>query len=217
MWIPFLVEIVFQVDLAWLGIFPREWKSLGGIFLSPFLHGGIEHLMGNSIPNLVLGGLTYTFYRPIFYKSYFYIILLGGLFVWLFGRESYHIGASGVIYGLASLLFFSGMFRKSYRLVAVSLLVVFLYGSMIWGVLPLDRQVSFEAHLGGALAGLGIALYYRKWVFVKQKKLNWNSDEDDIRRLEEVYGERYWELPPKEEQTLTIRYYFKPEEKVQDS
>jgi membrane associated rhomboid family serine protease len=210
MWIPFLIEYLFNVDLAWLGIYPREWWSLPGIIITPFLHGSIEHLIGNSLPMLVLGGLTYTFYRPIFYKSFFYIIVVGGLFVWAFARPSYHIGASGVIYGLASLLFFSGMFRKSYRLVAVSLLVVFLYGSMIWGLLPLEDHVSFESHIAGGVVGLAIAMYYRKWVFVKQKVYNWSNDEDELHRLEQVYGERYWELPPPEEKKLTIRYIFKP-------
>ncbi len=133
--------------------------------------------------------------------------------VWLFARPSYHIGASGVIYGLASLLFFNGMFRKSYRLVAVSLLVVFLYGGMIWGVLPLDEHISFEGHLAGAFVGFLISFRYRKWVFVEKKVYQWENDEEDIKQLEAKYGERYWENRPIEEKQLTMRDLFKPKEK----
>lgn len=212
MWIPFLIEIVFQTDLGWLGIFPRDYSGLKGILFAPFIHGDINHLASNSLPMIVLGGLTYTFYRPIFYKSHFFIALVGGLIVWLIGRESYHIGASGIIYGLASMLFFGGMFRKSYRLVAVSLLVVFLYGSMIWGVLPIKDEISWESHLAGGIVGLALAVYYRKWVFVERKVYNWSSDEEDIKNLESVYGERFWEDPPAEEQKLTVKYFFKPKE-----
>ena len=173
LWVTFMVEIVFQIDLAVFGIYPRKASGLMGIVFSPFIHGDLNHLLSNSIPMLVLGSLTYYFYKPIFYKSLFNIMVFGGLLVWVFARPSYHIGASGVIYGLASLLFFSGMFRKSYRLVAVSLLVVFLYGSMIWGVLPLEEHISFEGHLAGAVVGYLIAYRYRKWVFIEKKVYNW--------------------------------------------
>lgn len=213
MWVPFIIELVFQVDLAHFGIYPRKALGLLGILFSPFLHGDFNHIISNSFPMLVLGSLTYYFYKPIFYKSFFNIIIFGGLLVWLFARPSYHIGASGVIYGLASLLFFNGMFRKSYRLVAVSLLVVFLYGGMIWGVLPLDEQISFEGHLAGAFVGFLISFRYRKWVFVEKKVYQWENDEEDIKQLESKYGERFWENPPIEEKQLTIRYFFKPKEK----
>ena len=212
MWIPFLAELAFNTDISWLGIYPREFKSLGGIFLSPFIHGDINHLMNNTLPMLVLGSLTYYFYRPVFYKAYFYSIFFTGLLVWLFARPSFHIGASGIIYALASLLFFSGMFRKSYRLVAVSLIVVFLYGGMVWGVLPLKEGISWESHLFGGIVGGILALKYRKWVFLEKKVYRWENDEEDIRRMESVYGERYWNKPPVEEQRMTIRYFFKPNE-----
>jgi len=216
MWIPFIIEIGFHVDLAWLGVYPRKLSGLVGVLFAPFVHGDLNHIMSNSIPMLVLGSLTYYFYKPIFYKSFFNIIFFGGLLVWLFARPSYHIGASGVVYGLASLLFFNGMFRKSYRLVAVSLLVVFLYGSMVWGVLPLEAHISFESHLAGALVGFLIAYRYRKWVFVEKKAYKWENDEEDIKLMESKYGERYWENPPVEDQQLTIRYFFKPKEKREE-
>ena len=168
--------------------------------------------MNNSVPMLVLGSLTYYFYKPIFYKAFFNIIFFGGLITWFIARDSFHIGASGVIYGLASLLFFSGMFRKSYRLVAVSLLVVFLYGSMVWGVLPLEERISFESHLAGAVVGFAIAFRYRKWLFVEKKVYQWKNDEEDIKLLEAKYGERFWENPPIEDQQLTIRYFFRSKE-----
>ena len=212
MWIPYLFEVVTTIDLAQYGLYPREWSGLMGIFTAPFLHGDLDHLWGNSLPMLILGALTYHFYKPIFYKAYFYIILFEGVLVWLFARSSYHIGASGLIYGLASLLFFSGMFRKSYRLVAVSLVIVFLYGSLIWGILPIKPGVSWESHLFGGLVGAALAFRYRKWVFVKRKVYRWENDEEDIRRMESVYGERYWENPPVEDRQIAIRYFFKPRE-----
>ncbi|MBD78514.1 MAG: rhomboid family intramembrane serine protease [Crocinitomicaceae bacterium] len=212
MWLPFIIEYVFQIELAWLGIYPRTWSGLKGILFAPFIHGDINHLMNNSVPMLVLGSLTYYFYKPIFYKAFFNIIFFGGLITWFIARDSFHIGASGVIYGLASLLFFSGMFRKSYRLVAVSLLVVFLYGSMVWGVLPLEERISFESHLAGAVVGFAIAFRYRKWLFVEKKVYQWKNDEEDIKLLEAKYGERFWENPPIEDQQLTIRYFFRSKE-----
>ena len=162
LWIVKIYEWKNGVSLSHYGIQPRTLSGLGGIALSPFLHGDFKHLISNSIPLLVLGGAMAYFYRSIALKITVWIMLLGGFWLWLGGRDSYHIGASGVIYGLTTFLFFSGALRRDTRLMAVSLLVVFLYGGMIWGLLPILKTLSWEGHLFGSLAGILMALIYRK-------------------------------------------------------
>jgi len=147
----------------YLGIYPHETRGLTGIITSPFIHNDYEHLFNNTIPIFVLGTAIFYFYSDIAFRVIGWSWLLTGLLVWIAGRESWHIGASGLIYSLASFLFFSGILRKDLRLMALSLLVVFLYGSMVWGMFPLiDIHVSWESHMLGAGAGLILAILYRK-------------------------------------------------------
>jgi len=160
-WVVEIVEYTLQLNFAKYGLFPLEWKGLRGILLSPLIHGGFKHLFNNSIPILVLGTALFYFYRELSYRIFFLIYLLSGLWLWFFGRQAYHIGASGLVYGLASFLFFSGIFRRYFRLMAISLLVVFLYGSMIWGIFPIREHISWEAHLMGGIAGLLLAVFYK--------------------------------------------------------
>jgi len=147
------------------GIFPREIEGLKGILFSPFIHStkDFSHIFNNSVPLVVLTWLLRVSYRKLFFKVLIFIWLVSGAWVWIAARGgSYHIGASGIIYGLAFFLFFSGVFRKNMQLMGVSLIVSFLYGSMIWGIFPSEESISFEAHLFGALAGLVLAFYYKK-------------------------------------------------------
>ena len=106
-------------------------------------------------------GCLYYFYKPIANKVLVIGLLLTGFLTWSFGRPSYHIGASGVIYFLVSFIFFSGIFRKYYRLVALSLVVVFLYGSMIWYIFPVEKQISWEGHLSGFVVGFLFAIIFK--------------------------------------------------------
>lgn len=143
----------------------------------PFLHGDFEHLISNSIPLLILiTGLVY-FYKRLALKVIVWIWLLSGFWLWLGGRPSYHIGASAVIYGLTVFLFFSGVFRKDRRLMALSLLVVFLYGSLIWGILPIVEEHSWEGHLFGSCAGLLMALIYKSQG-PQRPQYSWEIDND---------------------------------------
>jgi membrane associated rhomboid family serine protease len=103
------------------------------------------------------------FYRPVAFRVFFLTWIITGILVWLGGRSSYHIGASGLIYGFASFLFFSGIIRNNINLMAISLLVVFLYGGLVWGILPYDYKISWESHLFGALTGLALAITYRNY------------------------------------------------------
>ena len=136
MWLVRIIETLFATDLSILGIYPLTIKGLPGILLSPFIHENFKHLFNNSLPLFFLATGVFYFYSEVALKVSFWIYIMSGLFVWIAGREAWHIGASGLIYGFASFLFFSGIIRKYYRLVALSLLVVFLYGSMVWGMIP---------------------------------------------------------------------------------
>ncbi len=162
LWIVYIIESSNHASFYYLGVYPRSAKGLAGIVLMPFIHSGFKHLIGNSVPLLVMGtGLAY-FYRSLGYKVFVIIWFISGLCVWIGGRESYHIGASGIVYGLASFLFFSGVIRRDVRLAAISLIVVFLYGGMIWGVLPIWPAISWEGHLFGGLTGIACAFFYRE-------------------------------------------------------
>lgn len=162
LWFIQIFQAISQTDLTFLGIFPGKISGLAGIITSPLIHADFSHLISNSVTLFILlFGILY-FYRTSVIKVFFIIYILDGLLVWLFARKSYHIGSSGLVYGLASFLFFSGVFRKDKRSVALSLLVVFLYGGMVWGVLPTDPLISFESHFFGAVVGVFCAFAFRK-------------------------------------------------------
>jgi membrane associated rhomboid family serine protease len=162
MWFVKVVEILFETDFSVLGIRPLELKGLPGIIFSPLVHDDFKHLFNNSIPLLFLWTGVFYFYSEVAFKVSLWIYLLTGIFVWFAGRDAWHIGASGLVYGFASFLFFSGIIRRYFRLIALSLLVVFLYGSMVWGMVPeLYKNVSWEAHMLGFVSGIIMALWYR--------------------------------------------------------
>lgn len=162
LWIVFAFDQVYQLGLYHFGVYPRRLSGLLGIIGSPFVHDDLEHLVSNSAPILVLGWLLVYFYPKAAWRVTLASWAMGGLWVWTTARESFHIGASGIIYGLAAFLFFSGVFRRRVALMAVSLIVVFLYGGMIWGVLPIDPHISWESHLFGGLAGAIMSWFYRR-------------------------------------------------------
>ena len=162
LWTIKLFEEAFRVNLAWYGLYPRTVHGLLGIFTAPLLHANFSHLMSNTIPLLILGSIIVFFYRSIAFPVFFWVYFMTGIWVWAAGRDSYHIGASGIIYGFISFLFFSGVFRKDTRLLALSLFVVFVYGSTVWGMLPLNNGISWESHLLGALAGVITSYNFRK-------------------------------------------------------
>ena len=180
MWIVKGIEIYYRLDFGYLGVFPRHEEGLLGILTMPFIHADINHLFSNSIPLLILGAALIYFYKELALRVFLLVYLLDGIWLWLGGRENYHIGASGIVYGLSSFLFFSGIFRRDTRLIAISLLVVFLYGGLLWGMLPsfLGDQISWEAHLYGAMAGSLCAFFYRK-EGPQRKQYEWETEEDE--------------------------------------
>ena len=145
-----------------LGVFPRTLEGLLGIITAPFIHGDWKHLFNNALPLIVLGTSLRFFYKEISKEVFFWSWLMSGLWLWSIGRPSFHIGASGLVYALASFLFFSGLIRKHTRLMAVSLVVVFLYGSLIWGIFPIKSHISWEGHLSGGIAGVLLAWWFRE-------------------------------------------------------
>lgn len=163
LWIVFWFEVKYGLNFNDFGIYPRTSSGLKGIVLSPFIHGDIKHLYHNSIPLFVLLFSLLYFYRPIAFKVFLYGTLLTGMLTWVIARKSYHIGASGIIYLLFSFIFFSGIIRRNYRLVAVSLTIIFLYGSMVWYLLPVKESISWEGHLSGFLVGLFFAFLFRDY------------------------------------------------------
>ncbi len=162
LWIIKTAEILIPADFGSFGVYPRTTRGLTGIITSPLIHGDFRHLISNSIPLLILGSMLIYFYKELAVKVFFWIYFLSGFWLWLGGRESYHIGASGLVYGLTAFLLISGLIRRHTGLMALSLLVAFLYGSIIWGIFPIYRMMSWEGHLFGLAAGIIIAIIYRK-------------------------------------------------------
>ena len=167
-WIVYAIEITFGYNFNTYGVYPRNLVGLRGVFLTHFIHSNTNHLFNNSIPLFVLLSSLFYFYRTIAYKVLLYGALWSGLLTWTIARESYHIGASGIVYVLFSFIFFSGIIRKHYRLVALSFMIIFLYGSMIWYVFPIKEGISWEGHLSGFLVGLLYSILYRNRGIVKE-------------------------------------------------
>ena len=175
-WSVFFVENSFNVDLTSHGILPRTFQGLQGVVFSPFLHGDLNHIANNSVPLFILTTALIYFYRDISLKVLFYGVLLSGLITWLIGRDSFHIGASGLIYVLVSFIFFKGMMTQYYRLMALSLTVVMLYGGMVWYVFPeVDKQISWEGHLAGLITGFAFAVIFKTPDYKKSIQYDWEK------------------------------------------
>ncbi len=191
-----LIEVMLDTSFVVLGVTPREPFGLIGVITAPLLHGSFEHLIANSVPLLILGALGWYGYRKSMLRALPLIWLGSGLLVWLFARESHHIGASGVVQGLVIFLIVLGFLRKERPALGIGMIALFLYGGTIWGVLPqTDQSISWESHLAGALMGLFAGLYWRNldpaW---PRKKYSWELEEElEALRLESEQNE--YEIP----------------------
>jgi membrane associated rhomboid family serine protease len=227
LWLVFWADVRLGVDMGAYGIYPREIEGLRGVALSPFIHGSLEHLYNNSLPLLVLLAALAYFYRELAWKIVLYGILLSGLITWIIGRSNYHIGASGLIYVLVSFIFFKGIMTKYYRLVALSLLVIMLYGGMAWYVFPdIDQSISWEGHLAGLITGFVFALRFKTPEYQKLIRYDWEHPDFDpshdkfMQRFDE--NGNFVNLPPPEpepeveQQAPFINYTFIPKEKRED-
>ena len=186
-----IIEYSFDLSFVNYGVFPQNISGLKGIFLSPFIHKDFNHILNNSYSLLILIGLLFSFYKKIAPQILIWLYLISGFWLWIIGRPAFHIGASGVIYALAGFLFLSGLIRKNRNLSAISLLVIFLYGSMIWGIMPISQSISWEGHLSGFLAGLLVAVFFKK-EGPKRKKYQWEIEEEQ-----------------EKEESRDIKYYIK--------
>jgi membrane associated rhomboid family serine protease len=161
LWLIKAYELLFETSLGFLGIYPMTLKGTIGIFTSPLIHGDPFHLLSNTFPLIMLVVGLFYFYHRIAFKVFALIYILTGIGVWLVARNAYHIGASGIIYGIMAFLFFVGLFNKDNKSMVVSLIVLFLYGGMIAGFFPSDQKVSYESHLMGAFSGVIAAFLFR--------------------------------------------------------
>ncbi len=178
-WMIYLIEISLNIDLSGYGLRPREISQWYGILTMPFLHGGFEHIIANTASFLVLGSLLFYFYNDDAIQIFIWSYFLSGIFTWIIGRNSIHIGASAMIYAFAGYLFTSGVISKNIRHMAIALIVVFMYGSMIWGIFPQNNNVSWEGHLSGFAAGIGLAFMYRPPKPVEESEAFSEFEEDD--------------------------------------
>lgn len=180
LWFVYWLEIRYDYDFVENGILPRTFSGLQGVIFSPFIHSDMEHLYSNSIPLLILLAALQFFYA----KQSLLVVTLGiifsGLVTWFIGRDSYHIGASGLIYVLVSFIFFKGILTKYYRLVALSLVVIMFYGGMIWYVFPkVDETISWEGHLAGMVTGFILAIFLKIPDYEKVIKYEWEHPNYD--------------------------------------
>ena len=217
-WTVFWVEVRFGLNFNDFGIHPRRLSGLKGVLFGPFIHGSLEHLYNNTLPLAILTGFLYYFYSRAAGKTLILGILISGVMTWLIGRPSYHIGASGVIYVLASFIFFKGILSRHFRLVALSLVVVFIYGSMIWYIFPIKDGISWEGHLSGFLSGLLLALTIRVQV-PNERKFDWEKedfDEDDdpfLKHFDEEGNFIEGNLEEPDGQGVQVNYHYKPDKK----
>lgn len=177
-------EVTQQISFSTFGVFPRSFDAITGIFTFPLIHKDYDHLFSNAVPLFVLMAMLYYFYKDMAGRVFLLLWIIGGTWLWMGGRPSYHIGASGMVYGLASFIFFSGIWRKWRSMLAVSMIVVFLYGGMIWGIFPWFKDTSWEGHLFGGMAGLVLSWVYRHKA-PQRPKYVWEDEIED----EKIYDE----------------------------
>ncbi len=178
-WAVFLFERLLMINLGQFGLRPREGIGLLGLLTTPLLHGNLSHIGSNSAP-LFIGGVAMLFLYPNSSLRALPMIYVGSAaLAWVFARPSVHIGASGLVYGILAFVFVSGLLRRDMRSVGVSLLIWFLYGSMLWGVLPGAHLMSWELHASGMMTGLLLAVVFRAWDRPPVKRYEWDDEDED--------------------------------------
>lgn len=212
LWFVYWVEIRFGFIFDKFGIYPRTFSGLQGIIFSPFIHADMDHLYNNSIPLLILLAALRFFYVKQFWLVIGYGILFSGIITWIIGRSNYHIGASSFIYVLVGFIFFKGIQTKYYRLVALSLAVIMVYGGMVWYIFPkVEEKISWEGHLAGLITGFALSIIFNTPEYKKIIKYDWehpdfNSQEDKFMQRFDENGE-FVNIPIVKEEEEFQSYY----------
>lgn len=215
----FFLDQGLGLNLYEFGVYPQKPEGLMGLISAPFIHGDWEHLLNNSLAFMVLSaGLFYFYPRkaiPVLVISW----IFSGLAIWIWGRSSFHIGASGLIYALAAFIFISGLLRAHPNLLALSMLVVFLYGSLVWGLVPIEPGISHEAHISGALIGVILAVYFRNSPPRNfPKPFSYEDINDDLSEQIEKFGPDYWQQDYQgKESGFRVNYQYRGNEETKDS
>ncbi len=160
-----ILEVGMDWDFTRMGIYPRTQRGFFGIFAHTLIHSSFRHLLANTLPLFFLSWCLFFFYKEIAPYIFFTLWVVGGIITFIIGKPGWHVGASGLIYGLAFFLFFSGIVRKHIPLIAISLLITFIYGGLIWNMFPFFAKstTSWEGHLSGAIIGIIAALLFKNY------------------------------------------------------
>ncbi|KGJ95700.1 rhomboid family intramembrane serine protease [Thalassotalea sp. ND16A] len=184
-----LCEMMFGLNFQQLGVYPLTASGIIGIVTGPLIHGSWQHVISNTLPILLLGSFLLYGYPKSRWWTLAIIWIVSGLGVWLFGRESYHLGASGLAHGMFFYLFISGILRRDKRSSALMMVAFYMYGGMLLSILPREQWISFEYHLFGALSGAFCALVFRHWdPKPKRKVYSWEGQEDEDAELNHDQG-----------------------------
>ncbi len=206
LWLILLIERAGGYNFSKFGVYPRTLSGTIGILTGPLVHGGIFHLFTNTLPLLILGLGLFYFYHRIALEVFVWIYISTGFWVWIIGRNAYHIGASGIVYGMMSFIIVSGLMRKDIRSLATSLAVFFLYSGTLYGLFPVEPNISWESHLMGLLSGVALAVYFRKEPIFVGDNEDGNPDEDENHE-EKPY---FTDADSSSENEVQIHYIYRP-------
>jgi membrane associated rhomboid family serine protease len=194
-WLAFVLNDVFTLQLYEFGLKPRTLKGLMGIFTMPFLHADYNHLISNSLPLFLLSFGLFYFFEGKAFPILLMTWICSGILTWVIGDGGVHIGASGIVYALAFFMVTVSLLKMETKLLAYTLIIIFLYGSLVWGFFPQlfpGKQISWEGHLAGAITGIILAVFYRHDGPQRKEYFTDEKEEDqDEEMLEEE--DKYWE------------------------
>lgn len=211
MWLVFGIEKEFDLDFTEYGILPRDFIGLRGILFSVFIHGDFNHLVNNTLPIIILGSSLFYFYKEVALRVFIISLFSSALYTWISARTSYHIGASGLVYALFGFLLISGFIRRNNSLIAISFLVAFIYGSLVWGILPWKKGISWEGHFWGLFIGLVLAIFYKN-EGPSRPIYSWEEEEgDEGDNPFDAKGENLDNTHSNQNQKII--YHYKPREK----
>jgi membrane associated rhomboid family serine protease len=208
MWMLHLVQWLLGFNLWTLGILPLREVGLKGILFSPLIHGSWAHLIANTIPLYLLTAMILFFYRRVATTAFITIYLFGGLLTWLLPFQSaWHIGASGLIYGLWGFVICNGFFRRNLKSIALALLVLFYFGGMFFGILPGESGISWQGHLAGLIAGIFASFWFKDTIEQDEEKVKYSWEQEPMER-KNFFDPNIFDTPRAERQRKDDDYWF---------